>query len=198
MREKHLSIRIQHEATPALSRQVRLCCFALILNPADGLRYIAPRRCRLTATTPSIKGRIPSSPAIQQTAARSLPAIIPTVAVTKARWWPAPGILSVTVQTYIFKFKWNYKPYEVIFTLNILKINEIWKFTVAISSIKSLIVRWISIALAYQDCFISIAWKIQVTSVVFPKIQGCQVHIFLVIQVWWMDAKKCNGLLNHP
>lgn len=52
MREKHHSIRIQHEAVPALSRHVRLCCFALILNSADGLRYITPRRCRLTATTP--------------------------------------------------------------------------------------------------------------------------------------------------
>lgn len=189
MREKHLSIRIQHEATPALSRQVRLCCFAIILNPADGLRNIAPRRCRLTATTPSIKGCIPSSPAIRQTAARSLPAIIPTATTAKARWWPAPGILSVTVQTYIFKFKWNHKPYEAIFTLNILKINEIWKSYNNYFPVKSLIVRWISITLAYQDCFISIVWKIRVTSFVFPKIQGYQVHIFLVIQAWLMDAK---------
>ena len=84
------------------------------------------------------------------------------------------------------------------FHLNILKINEIWKFYSNYFPVKSLIVRWISITLAYQDCFISIAWKIRVTSVVFPKIQGCQVHIFLIIQVWWMDAKECNGLLNHP
>ncbi|MBV3484089.1 hypothetical protein [Bacteroides uniformis] len=85
MREKHHSIRIQHDAVPTLSRQVRLCCFALILNLADGLRYIAPRGCRLIAITPSIKGHIPSSLAIRQAAARSLPAIIPTATTAKAR-----------------------------------------------------------------------------------------------------------------
>ena len=31
--------------------------------------------------------------------------------------------------------------------------------------------------------------EIRVTSAVFPKIQGCQVHIFLY-------AKKCNDLIN--
>ena len=121
MREEHLSIRIQHEAVPARPRQVRPCCFAPNLNPADGWHNTAPGRCRPTAVIPSIQGRTPSSTAIRQAEARSLPAIIPTVAATKARWWPAPGILSVTVQTYIFKFKWKHKPYEAIFHLKYTK-----------------------------------------------------------------------------
>ena len=65
MREKHLSIRIQHEAVPALSRQVWLCCFALILNSVDGWHNTAPRRCRPIAIAPSIQGRIPSSATIR-------------------------------------------------------------------------------------------------------------------------------------
>lgn len=85
MREKHHSIRTQHEAVPDRPRQVRLCCFAFILNPADGWHNTAPGRCRPTAIIPSIQGRTPSSTAIRQAEARSLPAIIPTVAEAKAR-----------------------------------------------------------------------------------------------------------------
>ena len=121
MREKKHCIRTQHEAVPAHPRQVRLCCYALILNPTDDWHNTTPRRCRPTAIAPSTEGRIPSSPTIRQATARSLPAITPTAITAKARWWQAPGILSVTVQTYIFKFKWNHKPNKAIFHLKYTK-----------------------------------------------------------------------------
>ncbi len=141
MREKHHSIRIQHEAVPALSRHVRLCCFALILNSADGLRYITPRRCRLTATTPfHTRTHIffTSHPANRNTFLASHNTNrnnSESTMMTGTRY-----IISNSSNIYsnLSKAISHTRPF---FTLNILKINEIWKFYSSYFPVKSLIVR---------------------------------------------------------
>ena len=144
MREKHLSIRIQHEAVPAHSRQVRLCCFALILNPADGLRYIAPRGCRLIAITPSIKVHKRTHPFFT-----SHPASRSTFLASHNTNRHNSESMMMTGTRYIISNSSNIysnlskaishtRPF---FTLNILKINEIWKFYSSYFPVKSLIVR---------------------------------------------------------
>ena len=141
MREKHHSIRIQHEAVPTLSRQVRLCCFALILNPADGLRYIAPRGCRLIAITPSIKGHILSSPSHPASRSTFLASHNTNRHNSESTMMTGTRYIisnSSNIYSNLSKAISHTRPF---FTLNILKINEIWKFYSNYSPVKSLIVR---------------------------------------------------------
>ena len=52
MREKHLSIRIQHEAVPARSRQVRLCCFLSYLYSGERLAQHHPKKMPTNSNSP--------------------------------------------------------------------------------------------------------------------------------------------------
>ena len=147
---------------PARLRQVRLYSFVLILDSADDWYSTAPRKCRPTATAPSIEERIPFSPTIRQTAACSLP---------------------------ILKFKWNHKPYKAISHHKYTKNQRDMKIFRQLFPGKA--VDWQTIA----HCA-SISRQLHThslgdtgKSVYFSKIQGYQVQIPLVSQVWWMTIK---------
>lgn len=138
MREKHLSIRIQHEAVPTHSRQV-------LLRPyfESGGRFALhrPKRMPTNSNNPFHKRTHPfftSHPASRSTFLASHNTNrhnSESTMMTGTRY-----IISNSSNIYsnLSKAISHTRPF---FTLNILKINEIWKFYSSYFPVKSLIVR---------------------------------------------------------
>lgn len=142
MREKHHSIRIQHEAVPTLSRQVRLCCFfSPYLESGGRFAPHRPKRMPTNSNNPFHKRTHPfftSHPASRSTFLASHNTNrhnSESTMMTGTRY-----IISNSSNIYsnLSKAISQTRPF---FTLNILKINEIWKFYSNYSPVKSLIVR---------------------------------------------------------
>lgn len=138
MREKHLSIRIQHEAVPAHSRQVLLRSY---FESGGRFALHRPKRMPTNSNNPFHKRTHPfftSHPASRSTFLASHNTNrhnSESTMMTGTRY-----IISNSSNIYsnLSKAISHTRPF---FTLNILKINEIWKFYSSYFPVKSLIVR---------------------------------------------------------